>query len=54
MGAKGRFDRGEEEVPDKGKLTDSVRRDDRAREHVGDGFHSIRAEFRMTFAEGIG
>ena len=54
MRAKSRFERGKEEVPDKGELRNSVRRDDRAREDVGDGFHSIRAEVRIPFAEGKG
>ena len=54
MRAKGRFERGEEEVPDKGKLTDSVRRNDRAGEDMSDSFNSVRAEFRVMFTKGIG
>ena len=54
IGSKGRFERGEEEMPDKAKLMDSVRRDGRAGEDVSSGFNCVGAEFRITFAKSIG
>ena len=44
VGTKGRFERGEKEMPDKGKLTDSVRRDSRTGKNMGDIFDAIMAE----------
>ena len=44
MRAKSRFERGKEEVPDKGELRNSVRGDSRAREDMSNGFNGVRAE----------
>ena len=54
VGSKGRFEKGEEEVPDKVKLVDNVRRDSRAGEDMSNSFNSVRAEGGITFTKGIG
>ena len=41
-------------MPDKGKFTDSFRRDSRAGEDMSDGFYRVREEVRIVFTKGIG
>ena len=54
MGARGRSERGKKKMPDKGKLTDSVRGDSRAGEDMSDGFYRVREEVRIVFTKSIG